>query len=165
MNITLHSATEQVRALLDQIDPETGELPEGFESARAIVQQRAVAVTAYIHESERQVASLKEYAKELAERAKRAERGIEWLKGYLLAHMQASGMQSITDERGIFSAKVRQNPPSVVIDEPGLLPEGYWRQKPPPAPEPDKTAIAAALKEGRDVPGAHLERGVRLEIK
>jgi hypothetical protein len=30
---------------------------------------------------------------------------------------------------------------------------------------PDKKAIAAALKAGEDVPGAHLERGQRLEIK
>ena len=36
MNITFHSATEAVRGLLDQIDPETGELPEGYEDARAI---------------------------------------------------------------------------------------------------------------------------------
>ena len=28
MNITLHSATEAVRGLLDQIDPETGEVTQ-----------------------------------------------------------------------------------------------------------------------------------------
>ena len=163
--ITLHSATEAVRELLDQIDVETGELPAEYEQARALVATKAQAVTAYILETERQVESVKSYAKELLERAKTAERRAEWLRRYLLVHMEAAGIPEIRDERGIFSAKIKQNPPSVVIDEEGLIPEQFMRRKPPPPAEPDKASIKVALTEGREVPGAHLVRTSRVEIK
>ena len=37
MNISLYKAADDVRKLFDQMDAETGELPEGFEPAREIV--------------------------------------------------------------------------------------------------------------------------------
>ena len=58
---------------------------------------------------------------------------------------------------------VRDNPPSVVID--GEVPAEFMRQPDPPPPVADKKAIGEALKAGREIPGAHLSRGQRLEIK
>jgi hypothetical protein len=52
-----------------------------------------------------------------------------------------------------------------VIDEPALIPVEFLRTPPPPAPEPDKTAIAAAIKAGREVPGAHVEQRKSLQVK
>jgi hypothetical protein len=39
------------------------------------------------------------------------------------------------------------------------------RYKPTPLPEPDKTKIADAFKEGYQVPGAHVETRLNLQIK
>jgi hypothetical protein len=39
------------------------------------------------------------------------------------------------------------------------------RQPEPPPAAPDKKAIAEAIKEGREVPGAMLAQGTRLDIK
>ena len=44
----------------------------------------------------------------------------------------------------------------MVVDEPGFLSNEHMRFK---DPEPDKKAILADLKAGKDVPGAHLEKG------
>lgn len=165
MNITLHQATEQVRELLDQIDPETGELPEGFDDARAIVTSKAIAVTAYILEADRTVASVKEYIKDLTAKVKTMEKRQDWLRRYLQEHMAAAGITEITDERGIFKASlsVGRDESIDVFDE-TQLPQDYLREIPAKY-EPDKTLIKKAIKDGFEVPGARLVKRDRLTIK
>jgi hypothetical protein len=53
----------------------------------------------------------------------------------------------------------------VVIDDVALVPAQYMRQPPTPAPEPDKTALSAALKAGSVLDGVRLVPGYRLAIK
>lgn len=163
--ITLHAATEQVRDLLDQIDPETGELPEGFEDARALVTTKAVAVTAYLLESERELDSFKAYIKELNARVKTAEKRQEWLRRYLAEHMAKAGITEIKDERGIFKATlaVGRDEAVEVFDE-EQLPLGYTRHI-PAKDEPDKALIKKAINDGFEVPGARLVKKDRLTIK
>ncbi|HJV81722.1 siphovirus Gp157 family protein [Noviherbaspirillum sp.] len=64
----------------------------------------------------------------------------------------------------LFSIAIKKNPPVVVVDSPSELPPTYLTYHEPPPPTPNKKAIAAALKAGMPVPGAHCEQGVRLEI-
>jgi len=165
MNITLHAATEQVRALLDQIDPETGEMPEGYEDARALVQRKAVATTAYLLESERQTDAVEAYIKELVIKVKAERRRQEWLRRYLADHMSASGIRDISDERGIFHASlaVGRDEAVEVYDE-AQLPQDCLREI-PARHEADKALIKRALKDGYDIPGARLVKRDRLTIK
>lgn len=165
MNITLHSATEQVRAMLDQIDPETGEMPEGFEEARALVTQKAVATTAYLLEADRSIESAKAYVKDLTAQIKTAEKRQEWLRRYLQEHMAAAGITEIKDERGIFKATLQPGRDEAVdIYAPDLLPSDYMREI-PAKQEPDKTLIKKAIKDGFEVPGARIVSKDRLTIK
>jgi hypothetical protein len=165
MDITLHKATEDVRALLDQIDPESGELPEGFERARAIVATKAVAVVAYMLESERQADMVESYAKELMDRVKTARKRSDWLKDYLKSHMTAAGILEIKDERGLFKAKleVGRDEAIEVFDE-GQLPQDYLAEV-PATYKPDKVLIKKAIKDGFEVPGAKLVKRDRLTVK
>lgn len=165
MNITLHKATEQVRELLDQIDPETGELPEGYEDARAIVVSKAVAVTAYLLESDRSIESVKSYIKDLNAKVKAEERRQEWLRRYLQEHMAAAGISEISDERGVFKATLAVGrDESVEVFDEAQLPDDYLREI-PAKHEPDKTLIKRAIKDGYEVPGARLVKRDRLTIK
>ena len=107
--------------------------------------------------------SIKDAEEQMAARRKALENRAQRLRGYMLTCMQTAGVQKI--ECPHFRIAQRENPPAVVIDEPGLIPASYMRQPEPPPPAPDKAAIKAALQRGEDVPGAHLQRGVRLEIK
>lgn len=84
------------------------------------------------------------------------------LRAYLLLNMQNMGISKL--ECPLFTVKVRDNPPSVDVYEPGLIPAEYMRQPETPPAVPDKTAIAAAIKAGKDVPGAVLKRGQKLAI-
>jgi hypothetical protein len=165
MQITLHAAADQVRKLLEQIDPETGELPEGFEQARAIVATKSAAVAAYLLEDERQAEMVEGYAKDLMARVKTARKRSEWLREYLRSHMAACGLTEIKDERGIFTAKLEKDRDEAVeVFDLAQIPKDYLREV--PATEvPDKVLMKKAFKDGFEVPGAKLVRRDRLTIK
>lgn len=77
--------------------------------------------------------------------------------------MALAGVQKIDCPH--FAIKVAADPPSVVIDDERQVPAEFIRQPEPPPPQPDKKAIAEALKAGQDIPGARLVRGKRLDIR
>lgn len=165
MDITLHAAADAVRQLLDQIDPESGELPEGFEQARAIVATKATSVAAYVLENERQADMVESYAKDLMARVKTARKRSEWLKQYLQSHMTACGVLRIKDERGLFNALLEPGRDEAIeIFDEKQLPQDYLREIPAKY-EPDKTLIKLAIKDGFEVPGAKLVKRDRLTIK
>lgn len=164
-NITLYSAAAQVRELLEQIDPETGELPEGFEQARALVATKAQACAAFILENESQASMVEAHAKALLERAKTARRKSDWLKEYLRSHMAAAGVLSIKADDGTFSAVLSPGrDESVEIFDAAQLPQDYMREIPAKS-EPDKPLIKQAIKDGFEVPGAMLVKKDRLTLK
>lgn len=165
MNVTLYDAASHVRELLDQIDPETGEIPEGFEQARAIVATKATAVAAYMLESEKQAGMLEDYAKELLDRVKAQRKRIDWLKGYLQSHMAACGITEIKDERGIFKATLAVGRDEAIeVFDAAQVPADYLREI-PAKHEPDKALIKKAIKDGYEVPGAKLVKRDRLTVK
>ena len=165
MNLTLHAAADSLRAMLDQLDPETGEMPEGFEQARAIVATKATAVAAYMLESEKQADMVEQYAKELMQRVKAQRKRSDWLKGYLMSHMAACGITEIKDERGIFKATLQPDRDEAVeVFDAAQLPADYMREI-PATTEPDKALIKRAIKDGFEVPGAKIVKRDRLTIK
>jgi hypothetical protein len=166
MQITLYKAAETVRHLLEQIDPETGELPEGFEQSRAIVATKAQAVAAFILSNEAEADMVETHAKELLNRVKTARKRSDWLKQYLHSHMSACGITEIKSEDGTFKASLSiGRDESVEIFDSSMLPNDYWTDPKPPEPSPDKTLIKKAIKDGFDVPGARLIKKDRLTIK
>lgn len=165
MQVTLYQAAEGVRALLDQIDVETGELPEGFEQARAIVATKAQAVAAFILENEAQAKMVEDHAKALLDRVKTARRRSEWLKQYLHSHMSACGVLSIKADDGTFSAVLSPGrDKSVEIFDAAQLPQDYMREIPAKW-EPDKALIRKALDDNFTVPGAKLIAKDRLTLR
>ena len=165
MNLTLHQAADELRLLFDQIDPETGELPDGFADARAVVAGKAVAVAAYLLESEKQAAMVEQYAKELADRVKAQRKRSDWLRQYLASHMSACGISKISDERGIFTATLSAGrDKSVDVFDATQLPPPYMREI-PARYEPDKVLIRKSIDDGFDVPGARVVARDRLTIR
>lgn len=165
MKISLYQAAANVRELLDQIDPETGELPEGFEQARAIVATKAQGVAAFILENDAQADMVEAHAKGLLERVKTARKRSQWLRQYLQSHMDAAGVQSIKADDGTFSAKLeRERDISVEVFDAAMLPADYLREIPAKY-EADKALIKKAIGDGFDVPGARLLKKDRLTIK
>lgn len=107
--------------------------------------------------------AIKKAERDMAARRKAMEDRANYLLKRLQIAMEIAGVSELSCPH--FAIKVKKNPPSVDVFEPGLLPAEFLRQPAPPPAEPDKEAIAQALKDGQDVPGARMVQGKRLEIK
>jgi hypothetical protein len=111
-------------------------------------------------------ASIKEAETQMAARRKAIEKRAADLLERLKTGLEIAGVQKL--ECPHFALTIKKNPPAVEIFEPALIPASFMRMPeppPPPAPAPDRKAIADAIKGGREVPGALLVQGTRLEIK
>lgn len=91
----------------------------------------------------------------LTERKRIINNRKESLKEYLRENMNASGITKITHP--LFTITCGKGKPSVVIDDQNAIPDEYMRVTTSMAP--DKVAIAKAIKEGKEVSGAHSETG------
>jgi hypothetical protein len=164
-DVTLYRAAEDVRELLEQIDPETGELPAEFEQAREIVASKAQAVAAFILQNDAQAAMVEAHAKSLMDRAKTAKKRSEWLREYLRTHMSRCGIREIASDDGTFKASLAiGRDESVEVFDAAQVPADYMREVPAKT-EPDKTLIRAAMKDGFQVPGARLVARDRLTLR
>lgn len=165
MNITLYKAAEELQDILNSMDPETGEIPESLDDARALVAQKAVSVVAYLKDTDSKAEYLMAAAKDLQDRAKKQKKRNEWLRQYLAYHMKQTGITHIKDESGMFEAKIEiERDQSVDVFDAGQIPDEYMRTI-PETQEPNKALIASDLKLGIDVPGARVIKKDRLTIK
>lgn len=166
MSTTLYQLVADYRHLQTLEDPELPEdvVRDTLEGLEGEITVKATNVARFIANQEAFADAVEEAARAMAERAKRLRRRADHIRQYLLAQMQASGIERI--EAPEFTLAIRKNPPSVIVDSVGELPDEYLAPPPPPPePRPDKKLIAAAIRAGTPVPGAHLEQSVRLEIK
>lgn len=163
-NLTLYSAAETVREMLEQLDPETGELPEGYDEARTTVAVKAQACAAFVLSNEAEADMVERHAKELLDRVKAARKRSAWVRQYIQTHMQASGITEIKALDGTFKASLAiGRDESVDVFDELQVPMDYMREKVTSAP--DKALITKAIKDGFEVPGARLLKKDRLTIK
>jgi hypothetical protein len=134
-----------------------------LESISGDLETKAVSVAQFVRNLEATADQIKTAEKAMADRRKAIENRAENVRKYLLDNMVMAGIQKI--ECPYFKLAVRDNPVSVVIDEPALIPVNYMTDPAPPPPAPDKKLIKQAIEDGFEVPGARLARGKRLEIK
>lgn len=78
----------------------------------------------------------------------------EKLKDYLRMNMEAANIKNITCP--LFTITLVEGREIAVISDESKLPDDYVNVK--TSVDPDKNAIAAALKEGIEIPGAYLDR-------
>lgn len=162
----LYELAAAYRADLDKLNdldlpPEV--IADTIEGMGGDIQEKCTNVGFVIRNMEALAAQINEAEQAMAARRKALESRAEHVREYLLRNMQACQISKI--ESPYLTLSVLTNPPKVVIDDPEQVPDEYWRQPPVPLPELDKKAIAAAIKAGQTVAGAHIESGVRLSIK
>lgn len=103
----------------------------------------------------------KNESRRLAERAKAAERRIDWLKSHYASVMLANGLKKIGGN--IYTLSLRKSESVDTPPDPSVLDKSYLRVK--TTIEPDKQLIKEALKNGRDVPGCRLAENFSLQIR
>ena len=153
----------QMVARLMETQDDACAIADTIEAESYPLEVKAQNVAYAVKNLEATAAAIKAAEQEMAARRKAIENRAMHLKEYIKTCLEIAGVQKIDCPH--FALSIRSNPQSVDVFEPGLIPAEYMRQAEPPPPAPDKTAIKEAIKAGREVPGAQLSQGTRLDIK
>lgn len=165
MAMKLYQLADEYQQALEVLDDP--ELPEEvvrdtLEALQGGLVQKGQAVAAFALNLAAEIEALKAHEKRVAAKRKSLEGREEWLRTYLKSNMERCGISEIKAIDGTFTAKLGKGRPSVVIDDEKLIPDDSefvrWTRS------VDKTAIAAAIKAGQEVPGAHVETRPSLRI-
>jgi hypothetical protein len=164
--LTLYAITQEYRAAADRLaeldlPPEC--VQDTLDGLAGELETKAQSVVAVARNIEALAASIKQAEADMTARRKALEKRAAWLREYVLMNMQAAGIEKI--ECPQFRITVRTNPEAVDVFDADQVPAEYLRAPEPPPPVVDKAAIKDALRFGKDVPGARLVRGQRLEVK
>jgi len=138
---------------------------DSFNRSQVALKDKQQAVVAYLKNETVNIDMLELAIKELTARKKAMQSRHDSLKDYLLVNMKANDITEITADNFTFSAKIKKNPPKLIIDDAGKIPSELYIYPVAPEPYPDNAAIKEKLKLGEVIEGAHLQQDDRLEIK
>ena len=167
MSLSLYDLSEEARALDDIAAMDDGEwTPEHEALAVALMEQlvgKADDFGGYYRDLEAREAVLDAEIKRLQDRKKRVASRLAWMKAYGSHVLQRLGRPRIEGTR--FTLALQNNPPRVdVTSLPDALPSEFVRVI-PETREPDKTALAKALKAGQEIPGVALVQTQSLRVR
>lgn len=167
-NLTLFQIAADYRHVTDVlmdtgVDEQT--LNDTLEGERWPLELKAQNYGFVIRNLQATAASIKEAEEQMKARRQAIEKRAAALVECLKTGLEIAGVHKL--DTPYFALTVKKNPPGVEVWDERQIPAEFMRTRvpPPPAPEPDKVAIREALKAGREVPGALLAQGTRLEIK
>jgi hypothetical protein len=164
--LSLYAIAQEHRAMVERLmdtqdDAQT--IADTIEAESYPLEVKAQNVAYAIKNLDATAAAIKSAEAEMAARRKAIEKRVEHLREYTKTCMEVAGVTKI--ECPHFALTIKKNPAAVDVFEPSLIPVEFMKQPEPPPATPDKAAIKAALQDGKDVPGALLAQGTRLEIK
>ena len=122
---------------------------------------KAINVAKYLQHVKQQQEMIKVEIDRLSKKHKSLDNQYSNLHDLLLYQMQSFGKTEIKDP--ILSIKVRDNPPSVIVEDEDLIPNDYKKEK--ITITVDKTKIKSAFKAGEEIAGANIVNSQRLEFK
>lgn len=142
-----------------ECDPETGELMNAlsWDELNMAFEEKVENIACYIKNLTSDIADFKAEESNLAARRKSVEKKVEFLKRLLLDNM--SGQKFSTVKCAVSFRKSE----AVQVDDVNLIPAEMLRVK--TTYEPDKTAIKAAIKSGREIKGCALVENTSVQIK
>lgn len=151
----------QIMEMMDDPDLDPQTLKDTMEGIEGALEDKFDGYAAVIRIMTSQMKMLNEEKDRIEARMKSWENNVKRMKELMTLSMQTTGKVKFKTAQNSFW--VQKNPESVVIDTEDVraIPEDYLTFK---EPEPNKTAIKAAIKDGVDFKGlAHIEQteGVR----
>ena len=166
---SLYDIDSRIEALLslpeeDVVDVETGEVKRDIWSeldALDIERREKIAnIALFIKQAKAEAAMLREYAKQISDRARAKETRVERLIAHTAASMMQYADRTIEDKRVRVTATTSK---SVDVPDVSVLPDEYKRVK--TTIEADKTKLAKALKAGETFEGVYVIEKPTLRIK
>jgi predicted nuclease with TOPRIM domain len=161
----LYKITNEYENIFYQVN-EFGELTEDMieklDSLQQDFENKAVCVASYIKNLEAEEAAISQAMDDMKTRKARLTKQVESMSDYLQFNLQRL---SITEIKSCpyFKIRLKQCPASVDVFDEDAIPAEYWREK--TTTSLDKMKIKEVLSEGVEVPGATIQRKIKLEIK
>ena len=162
-HITLFDLAAQIRAEVEIIDTETGEISQAYTDNRELFERdKGVACVAYCKDEAGRIASAKDMLAAMQQQIKTRETRLDGFKDYLRSCMGIAGISQIKSADGLLTATLYpERDEAVEIDAGADIPEAFCIP-----PKPDKRLLAEAIKAGQPVPeGVRLVKRDRLTIK
>jgi hypothetical protein len=153
----LYMISNEIQAIMDQINPETGEIGEVLEAQLNQLEIdkgiKALNLAKYMKSIDYDILALKNEEKIMAERRKRLETKYEGLEKYLGQNIKG---ESYKDAQATITWRASQG-----VKYTGVVTDDWMKVK----KEADTARIKEALKAGKTVEGAILEDRLNLNIK
>ena len=160
----LYSLKDQYLSVEDDINS-SDEISEEqlmtIESIKDDINQKSINIGYLIKNLECDVSAIDDAVKNMQERQSKLMKKIEYLKQYLKYNLESCQIKEINSP--YFDIRIRINPPSVKIEDEGLVPDQYFNEK--IIKNIDKRRISDDLKNNIFVPGVTFTQATRLEIK
>lgn len=164
---TFDAIQQEIAAMLDVADEDlTDEQKKAMDAyldeLGAQEAEKIDSFAAFIRQEAARVKFLKDEAARLTSKARTAENRIAWLKGRYASILHDHGLKGAKGQ--CYSLTLRQSQ-RVEVDPAAVeeLPRDYRKIK--MVVEADKSAIGAALKEGKIIPGCRLVTSASLQIR
>lgn len=151
----LHTLTGQYLELAnnDELDPQA--IADTLEAIGGSIKEKAVSLADWALDLDGTADKIDAAIARLEAKKRQVKARRESLNNYLLANMVASGIKKIQCD--LFTITLLDGRDLVAIGDEKLIPDEFLNVK--TTITPDKTAIAKAIKEGREVSGASLQKG------
>jgi len=167
MSLSLYDLSEEALALDDIAAMDDGEWTPEHEALAVELMEKLVVKAddfgGYFRDLEAREEVLDAEIKRLQDRKKRVASRLAWMKSYGCHDLQRIGRPRIEGTR--FTLALQNNPPKVDVTVlPDALPDEFVRVI-PEVREPDKTALAKALKAGVEIPGVTLTQTQSLRVR
>jgi hypothetical protein len=159
--LKLYDIPTAISEALEAVDLETGEIAPNLQEVVAASHDKLANTARWIKTRSVMVSAIEDTIKNLQARAKAEKRRIEWIEKMMLDGMTALNVQKI--ETPDILVKAQKLPPKVVILDEEQIPAEYIKTK--TELSVDVAGIKAAIKSGKDVPGAMLQSGIKISIK
>ena len=161
----LYEINAELENLLEQVDPETGELTCDMDALSALIiarEEKLEGLALYTKNLAAEATAIREEEKRLAERRRVLENKAERTKGWLQESLAGETIKTARVTVSYRSSKAVELDGTFYAWMISPEADPFVRRK---DPEPDKTEISKALKAGAVIPGASLVEHVNMVIK
>ena len=154
----LYEISDQFRELQLLADSDEENMLEAVQNTLEVIEcefnKKAEAVVTVLHNMDPEIDGIDAEIKRLQARKKAVQSRQDSLRDYLRDNMERTGITKISCP--LFTINCVKGREIAIINDEDSIPDDYMTVK--TEMRPDKSAIAKALKDGSDVPGAVLDR-------
>lgn len=160
----LYELSDAYKELLEREDLDPQAVVDTLDAIKDEIETKADNIASLIDELQSSAERKKEKAKAWSESSRADAQRAKWLKQYLTSELDNAKLKKVETENHLLN--VRNFKASTVIDDEDKIPNQYRNYaKYEGMYDVMKQDVYAALKGGKDVPGAHLEPNRNVVIK